>query len=120
MSVLNDFALMRLYRKQAAEFEWLADKASVPSVQRRYRTIARHYSELADREEQADKTRMAGRLEQLRRKRQEAAARLPGNGVQPSGPANDKLAIGFLRLMQIYERARRRRTARRRSSGFGS
>lgn len=43
-------------------------------MQRRYRVIARHYSELADREEQADKTRMARRLEQLRLKRQEAAA----------------------------------------------
>jgi len=59
MSVLDDFLRMRLYRKQAAEFQSLADNALVPIVQRRYRTIARHYSELAEREEQADKTRMA-------------------------------------------------------------
>jgi hypothetical protein len=72
--VLDDFVRMRLYRKQAAEFQWLADNASVPSVQRRYRVIPRHYSELADRDEQADKTKMARRLEQLRLKRQEAAA----------------------------------------------
>ena len=72
--MLDDFVRMRLFRKQAAEFQWLADNASVPSVQRRYRVIARHYSELAGREEQADKTRMARRLEQLRLKRQEAAA----------------------------------------------
>jgi hypothetical protein len=55
MSVLHDFERMRLYRKRAAEFQWLADNALVPSVQRRYRTIARHYNELADREEQSDK-----------------------------------------------------------------
>jgi hypothetical protein len=59
MSVLDDFLRMRLYRKQAAEFQSPADNALVPSVQRRYRTTARHYSELAEREEQADKTRMA-------------------------------------------------------------
>ena len=71
MSVLDDFLRMRLYRKQAAEFQSLADNALVPIVQRRYRTIARHYSELAEREEQADKRRVAARLEQIRRERQE-------------------------------------------------
>jgi len=93
---------IRLYRKQAAEFQWLADNASIASVQRRYRAIARHYSELADREERADKTRMAERLRQLRLKREEVAVQ-----VRQSGEANDNLAIGLLRLMQI--RARRRR-----------
>ena len=83
--VLDDFVRMRLYRKQAAEFQWLADNASVPSVQRRYRVIARHHSELADRDEQADKTKMARRLEQLRLKRQEAAA--PG-GKRCSGDSH--------------------------------
>ena len=107
MSVLDDFLRIRLYRKQAAEFQWLADNASIASVQRRYRAIARHYSELADREERADKARMAERLRQLRLKREEAAAR-----VQPSGEANDNVAIGLLRLMQI--RARRRRSSQRR------
>jgi hypothetical protein len=107
MSVLDDFLRIRLYRKQAAEFQWLADNSSIASVQRRYRAIARHYSELADREERADKARMAERLGQLRRKREEAAAR-----VRQSGEANDNLAIGLLRLMQI--RARRRRSLQRR------
>jgi hypothetical protein len=59
MSVLDDFARIRLFRKRASEFEWLADNALVDSVRRRYRTIARHYTELADREEESDKARMA-------------------------------------------------------------
>ena len=36
---------------------------------------ARHYRELAEREEQADKARMADRIERLRLQRQQAAAR---------------------------------------------
>ena len=84
-------------------------------MQRRYRAIARHYSELADREEQAHKARMAERLAQLRLKRQEAAAGVSRNRTQPSATANDNLAIGLLRLMQIHERARRRRIAQRKS-----
>jgi len=107
MSVLDDFMRIRLYRKQAAEFHWLADNASIASVQRRYRAIARHYSELADREERADKARMAERLRQLRLEREEAAPQ-----VRRSAEANDNLAIGFLRLMQM--RARRRRSLQRR------
>jgi len=107
MSVLDDFMRIRLYRKQAAEFHWLADNASIASVQRRYRAVARHYSELADREERADKARMAERLRQLRLKREEAAPQ-----VRRSAEANDNLAIGFLRLMQM--RARRRRSLQRR------
>ncbi len=118
MSVLNDFVRIRLYRKQAAEFQLLADNTSVPAVQRRYRTIARHYSELAEREEQADRARMAGRLEELRRKRWEATAGVPRSGVQLLGSANDNLAIGFLRLMQICERVRRQRAAQSKSSGL--
>jgi hypothetical protein len=110
MSVLDDFVRIRGYRSQAADFQWLADNASVPSVQRRYRIIARHYSELADREEQADKTEMARRLEQMKRKRQEQAVR-PASDVSASRPVNDNLTIGLLRLMQIYQRARRKRTA---------
>ena len=39
----------------------------------RYRIIARHYRELANREEQADKARMAQHLELLRLKRRKAA-----------------------------------------------
>jgi hypothetical protein len=108
MSVLDDFARMGLYRKKAGEYQSLADNASVPGTQRRFRTIARHYSELANREERADKARMAERLEQLSLERQEAAARLPGSGFQPSGSAGN-LAIGRLRLMQIVERMRSKR-----------
>jgi hypothetical protein len=106
---------MRLYRKQAAEFQWLVDNASVLGVQRRYRSIARHYSELADREEQADKTKVAERLAQLRLKRQEAKGRLSQS--RSSGHANDNLALGLLRLMQIYERARRGHVRRGSSPG---
>ena len=72
MSVLDDFVRMRLYRKRAAEFQWLADNATA-TVQRRYRTIARHYSELADREEQSDKARVAERLKRLRLQREQMA-----------------------------------------------
>jgi hypothetical protein len=71
MSVLDDFVRMRLYRKRAAEFQWLADNSTVATVQRRYRTIARHYTELADREEQSDKARMAERLKRLRLQREQ-------------------------------------------------
>jgi hypothetical protein len=110
MSVLDDFLRMRLYRKHAAEFACLADSAPVPSVQRRYRAIARHYSDLADREEHADQARMAERLAQLRLKRQQAVAGVAQSRARASGVANDNLAIGLLRLMQIYERARRRRS----------
>ena len=73
MSVLDDFVRMRLYRKRAAEFQWLADNATIATAQRRYRTIARHYSELADREEQSDKARMAERLKRLRLQREQMA-----------------------------------------------
>ncbi|MFZ1152031.1 MAG: hypothetical protein WAR76_20235 [Xanthobacteraceae bacterium] len=73
MSVLDDFVRMRLYRKRATEFQWLADNATIATVQRRYRTIARHYSELADREEQWDKARMAERLKRLRLQREKMA-----------------------------------------------
>jgi len=73
MSVLDDFARIRLYRKKAAEFQWHADNASAASVQRRYRAIARHYSDLADSEEQSDRARMAERLKQLKLQREEAA-----------------------------------------------
>ena len=83
------------------------DNASIASVQRRYRAVARHYSELADREVRADKARTAERLRQLRLRREEAAAQ-----ARRSGEANDNLAIGLLRLMQI--RARRSRSLQRR------
>jgi hypothetical protein len=74
MSVLDDFVRMRRYRNRAAEFAALADAAPVAVVACRYRTIARHYKELADREETLDKARMAERLARLRLKRQETSA----------------------------------------------
>jgi hypothetical protein len=88
MSVLDDFERMRLYRKQAAEFNLMADNASATSEQRRYRSIARHYSELADREQQADKARMLDRLQQLRRKREATRTGLP------LLPVNDNFSAG--------------------------
>jgi hypothetical protein len=74
MSVLDDFARMRLYRERASEFELLGDAEVSPDVQRRYRIVARHYRELAEREEQADKARMAEHLKRLRAQRQKLAA----------------------------------------------
>ena len=69
----NDFARIRLYRERALEFAWLADNEPISNVRLRYRIIARHYSELAAREEQSDKAKMAERLKQLKQKRAEAA-----------------------------------------------
>ncbi len=73
MSVLDDFARMRLYRTRALEFELLAETEPLREARLRYRIIARHYRELANRDEQADKARMAQHLELLRLKRREAA-----------------------------------------------
>ena len=64
---------MLLYRERASEFELLADAEVSPNVQSRYRIIARHYRELEDREEQADKARMAELIERARLERQKAA-----------------------------------------------
>jgi hypothetical protein len=82
MSVLDDFARIRLFRERASEFEWLADNATLSSVQRRYRTIARHYKQLAERDEQSDKARMAARIERLRLQRQEAAKQSTGSDTR--------------------------------------
>ena len=85
MSVLDNFARIRAFRKRASEFEWLADNEAVPSVRLRYRTIARHYDELAEREEQADQARVAECLERLRLQRQQAGgakATLPARSAQ--------------------------------------
>ena len=74
MSVLDYFLRMRLYRERASEFELLAETEDSTDVRLRYRIVARHYRELAEREEKADKARMAKRLEQLRAQRQKSAA----------------------------------------------
>ncbi len=73
MSVLDDFARMRLYRNRASEFELIAEAEPLSEARLRYRIIARHYTELADRDERADKARVAQTLEQLRVRRREAA-----------------------------------------------
>jgi hypothetical protein len=74
MSVLDDFARMRLYRKRASDFELLADTEPLSGARLRYRIIARHYKDLADREEQADQARLAERIKRLKLKRQAASA----------------------------------------------
>jgi hypothetical protein len=72
MSVLDVFARMCHYRERASEFELLAETEPLLPVRLRYRVIARHYRELAEREERADKARMAEHLELLRLRRREA------------------------------------------------
>jgi hypothetical protein len=83
MSVLDDFARIRLYRQRASEFELLAETEGTPDVRLRYRIVARHYRELAEREEQTDKARMADRIARLRVQRQQRAAQttLPAQTV---------------------------------------
>ena len=73
VSLLDDFARMRLYRTRASEFEMLAETESFREARRRYHIIARHYRELANREERGDQARMAQHLELLRLKRRKAA-----------------------------------------------
>jgi hypothetical protein len=77
MSVLDDFARMRLYRERASEFELLAETEELPDVRLRYRIVARHYRQLAEREEQADKARMADRIARLKLQRQQTPAQAP-------------------------------------------
>jgi hypothetical protein len=57
VSLLQDFARMRLYRTRASEFELLAETEPLPEARLRYGIITRHYKELADREEQSDRAR---------------------------------------------------------------
>jgi hypothetical protein len=73
MSVLDDFARMRLYRSRASEFELLAETEPLPEARLRYRIVARHYKEMAEREERADKARVAEHLKMLKLNRREAA-----------------------------------------------
>ena len=73
MSVLDDFVRIRLYRERASEFELLAETEASSDVRLRFRIVASHYRELADREVQADKARMAERIERVRLQRQQAA-----------------------------------------------
>jgi hypothetical protein len=73
MSVLDVFARMRLYRTRASEFELLGESEPFPEARLRYRIIARHYKEMAEREERADKARVAEHLKMLKLNRREAA-----------------------------------------------
>jgi hypothetical protein len=88
MSVLDVFARMRLYRERASEFELLAETEVSADVRLRFRIVARHYRDLADREEKADKTKFAERIERARLQRQPAASKasLPATSNSHSFP----------------------------------
>jgi hypothetical protein len=75
---------MRRYRERASEFELLGENEPLSEVRLRYRTIACHYHELAERELQADKARMAEVVERARLQRQQEApkATLPARSAQ--------------------------------------
>jgi hypothetical protein len=75
MSVLDDFAQIRLYRERASDFELLADAEESPNVRLRYRVVARHYRQLADQVEQADKARLTELVKRSREQRQQSAAK---------------------------------------------
>jgi hypothetical protein len=62
--------------RTAAEFDVLAEGETSPNVRLRYRIVARHYRELAEREEQSDKARLAERIKRLKLQR-EASAQAP-------------------------------------------
>ena len=68
MSVLDDFERILLYRERASEFKSLAETEVSPDVRLRFRIVARHYRELAEREVQADKC-----IERVRLQSQQAA-----------------------------------------------
>ena len=73
MSILDDFERILLYRKRASKFELLAETEVSPDVRLRFRIVARHYRELAEREVEADKARMAELIERARVQRQQTA-----------------------------------------------
>ncbi len=73
MSLIDHFVRMRRYRERASEFELIAENEPLSEARLRYRIVARHYRELADRDERSDKTKMAERLEMLKLARREAA-----------------------------------------------
>ena len=57
---------MRRYRERASECELLAENEPLPEVRFRYRIVARHYRELADRDERNDKAKTVERLKMLK------------------------------------------------------
>ena len=87
MAVLDDFVRMRLYRERASEFELLAETEDSPDVRLRYRTVASHYRALVEREEKADKARMAELIERARLQRQQTASKASLPAPSFAGPA---------------------------------
>ena len=73
MSLIDDFVRMRRYRERASKFELLAENEPLSEARLRYRIIAHHYRELADRDERNDKAKMVERLEMLKLARREAS-----------------------------------------------
>jgi hypothetical protein len=73
MSLIDAFVRMRRYRERASEFDLLAENEPLSEVRLRCYIIARHYRELADRDERSDKAKMAECLELLKLARLEAA-----------------------------------------------
>jgi hypothetical protein len=73
MSLIDDFVRMWRYRERASKFELLAENEPLSEVRLRYRIIAHHYRELADRDERNDKAKMVERLEMFKLARKEAA-----------------------------------------------
>jgi hypothetical protein len=59
---LIEFVRMRRYRERASEFELLAENEPLSEVRLRYRIIAHHYRELADRDERNDKAKWLSAL----------------------------------------------------------
>jgi hypothetical protein len=86
-----DFARIGAFGKRALEFEWLADNEAVSSVRLHCRSIARHYHELAESEEQADQARVAECLERLRLQRQQAA------GAKATLPARSGVSLAQMK-----------------------
>jgi hypothetical protein len=72
VSLIEEFVRMRRYRERASEFELLAENEPHSEVRLRYRIIAHHYRELADRDERNDQAKMVERLEMLKLARREA------------------------------------------------
>jgi hypothetical protein len=104
VSLLEDFARMRLYRNCASRYELLAERELLPEVRVRYRVIARHYRDLADREEQSDKAKIAKHLALLEKsvgnQQSEGAAT---NGRQQSRRDATTDGFAFVPLVEVAQ-----------------
>jgi hypothetical protein len=98
VSLLDDFVRMRLYRERASEFDLLAETEPLPEARCRYRIIAQHYRELADREARADKAKMAEHLEMLKLK----ASRSGGVVFQSRAAGSGGASIGQTAIRLFY------------------